>query len=345
MVKLTIYLDTSSWNHLLGGQMSSLERVTRKSETSIPCYSTQTIEEIFGTSNETKRNELDAQLDEVGARFLETISDAVGSMPTDYRIAAKNSEERRQIHEDMQSFSSIGVFGFSDLLQKSIGGIGSTSFEDIFQKALTDIERLLDFDVSEFPPGLAAIVTSKAEAMMEQARIAQNDLLEQLSKEDGIRLQQLDPARINNFTGAGAVERIIKAAKQYDGTSVLVDTFLEAPPRIPSNRADAHLVDPSWEKVHRLAQLLFLLGYRREAKHRKDTERARIDFSGGHADICHIANASFCGVFHTSDRPKAYLAAAVYYHLKVPTAVLLYTPKTNADTMLHAPEGIQAINE
>ncbi|ATF18006.1 hypothetical protein [Phaeobacter gallaeciensis] len=345
MVKLTIYLDTSSWNHLLGGQMSSLERVIRKSETCIPCYSTQTIEELLGASNETKRNELDIQLDEVGARFLETISDALGSMPTDYRITVKNSKERRQIHEDMQSFSSVGGFGLGDLLQKFIGGIGSASFEDVFQKAQTDIERLLDFDVSEFPPELAAIVTSKAEAMMEQARITQNDLLEQLSKEDGIRLEQLDPARINNFTGAGAVERIIEAAKQHDGTSVLVEKFLEEPPRIPSNRTDAHLVDPSWEKVHRLAQFLFLLGYWREPKHRKDTERARIDFSGGQADICHIANASFCGVFHTSDRPQAYLAAAVYDHLKVPTAVLLYTPKTNEETMLHAPESIQAIYE
>jgi hypothetical protein len=345
MVKFTIYLDTSSWNHLLGGHMSSLEKIIRKSETSIPCYSTQTIEELFGTSDKTKRNELDVQLDEVGARFLETISDPVGSMPTDFRITIKNRGERRQIHEDMQSFSSVGGFALGDLLQKFIGGIGSASIEDISQKALTDIERLLDFDVSELPPEFAAIVKSKAEAMVGQARTGLNDLLQQVSKEDGVQLSQLDPAHINNFTGVGAVERIIEVAKQHDGTSDFVEKFLEGPPCIPSNRADAHLVDPSWEKVHRLTQLLFLLGYRREAKHRKDTERARIDFSGGQADICHIANASFCSVFHTSDRPQAYLASAVYDHLKVPTVVLLYTPKTNGETMLHTPEGLQAIHE
>lgn len=345
MVKLTIYLDTSSWNHLLGGQMSSLGQAIGQSDSCIPCYSTQTIQELLGARNETKREELDIQLDAVGARFLETISDTVGSTPTDFRITVKNRDERRQIHEDMQNFLSVGGFGLGDFLQKLIGGIETTSFEDVSKMALTDLDRLLDFDVSEFPPELAEMVTREAEAKKTHARKAQNDLLEQLSQEDGIRLEQLDPARINNFTGTGAVERIIEAAKQHDGTSVLVEEFLGGPSRIPSNRADAHLVDPSWEKVYRLAQLLFLLGYWREPKHRKDTERARIDFSGGQADICHIANACFCSVFHTSDRPQAYLAAAVYDHLKVPAAVLLYTPKTDAETMLHAPTSIQAIDE
>ena len=125
----------------------------------------------------------------------------------------------------------------------------------------------------------------------------------------------------------------------------MVDEFLGQPPQISSKRTDAHLGIPTWEQVNRLAQLLFLLGYWREPKHRKDRERARIDFAGGQADICHIANASFCSIFHTSDKPQAHLAAAVYDHLNVPTMVLLYTPKTDTETTLYAPKSIQAIDE
>ncbi|MCE8506820.1 hypothetical protein KBY28_00005 [Ruegeria pomeroyi] len=155
----------------------------------------------------------------------------------------------------------------------------------------------------------------------------------------------MDPARINNIKGAGTVERIIEAAKTQEGTSILVEECLGKPTRIAPKRADAHLGTPSWEQVYRLAQLLFLLGYWREPKHRKDTERARIDFAGGQADICHIAHACFCSVFHTSDKPQAHLAAAVYDHLNVPTMVLLYTPKTDTDTMLYAPKSIHVIDD
>lgn len=344
MVRLTLYLDTSSWNHLLVGQMSSFRKAIGRSGSCIPCYSAQSIEELLGVRSEKKRTELDLQLDAVGARFLETISDTVGGMPTGYRITVKNREERSQIYEDMQNFSSVGGFGLGDLLQKFIGGIGSTSFEDVSKMALTDIEQLLNLDVSECSPELATIVTRAANEMMEQARKAQQDLLEQLNRENDIRLQQLDPARINNFTGTGAIERIIEAANSHNSTSILVKEFLEQSPRISPERADAHLGTPSWEQVYRLAQLLFLLGYWREPKHRKDTERARVDFSGGQSDICHIANAFFCSVFHTSDKPQAHLAAAVYDHLNVSTMVQLYTPKTDAETSLYVPKSIQAID-
>ena len=181
--------------------------------------------------------------------------------------------------------------------------------------------------------------------MKDQARKAQHDLLEHLNRQDDICLPQLDPAHINNFTGAGALERIIEVARSEEGTSIMVDEFLGQPPQISSKRTDAHLGIPTWEQVNRLAQLLFLLGYWREPKHRKDRERARIDFAGGQADICHIANASFCSIFHTSDKPQAHLAAAVYDHLNVPTMVLLYTPKTDTETTLYAPKSIQAIDE
>jgi hypothetical protein len=345
MVRLTVYLDTSSWNQLLSGQMSSVGQAIGRSGSCIPCYSIQSIEELLGARDEKKKAELDLQLDAVGARYLETISDTEGGTPTGHRITVKNRGERGQIYEDMQNFSSVGGFGLGDLLQKFIGGIGSTSFEDVSKMALTDIERLLDLDVSEFPPELAAMVTSEAEAIKEKARKAQHDLLEQLNREDDIRLQQLDAARINNFTGEGAFERIIELAKSHEGTSIMVEEFLGGPPRISSKRADAHLATPSWEQVYRLAQLLFLLGYWREPKHRKDTERARIDFAGGQADICHIANASFCSIFHTADKPQAHLAAAVYDHLNVPTMVLLHTPKTDTETTMYAPKSIQAIDE
>ncbi|MEO1679542.1 MAG: hypothetical protein AAFU80_15460 [Pseudomonadota bacterium] len=211
--------------------------------------------------------------------------------------------------------------------------------------ALTDIEMLLDLDVSELPTELAAIVTSAAEELKEEARKAQHGLVEQLNRQDDIRLQQLDPARINNFTGARAFERIVEEAKSLEGTSIMIEESLRGPPRISSERAEAHLDAPNWGNVYRLAQLLFILGYWREPKHRKGGERARIDFAGGQTDICHIANASFCSVFHTSDKPQAHLAAAVFDHLNVPTVVLLYTPKTNAETMLYAPKCIQAIDE
>jgi hypothetical protein len=325
--------------------MSSLGLAIGRSGSCIPCYSIQSIEELLGARDERKKAELDLQLDAVGARYLEFLSDTEGGMPTGHRITVKNREERGQIYEDLQNFSSVGGFGLGDLLQKFIGGIGSTSFDDVSKMALTDIERLLDFDVSEFPPELAAMVSNAADAMKEQTRKAQHDLLEQLSRENDIRLQQLDPARINNFTGEGAFERIIEAAKSYEGTSIMVEEFLGGPPRISSKRADAHLGIQSWEKVYRLAQLLFLLGYWREPKHRKDTERARIDFAGGQADICHIANASFCSIFHTTDKPQAHLAAAVYDHLNVPTLVMLYTPKNDTETTIHAPKSIQAIDE
>ena len=327
MVKLTIYLDNSSWNHLLSGQMSSLGQAIGRSDSCIPCYSTQSIEELLGARDEKKRTGLNLQLDVVGAKCLETISDSVGGMPTGHRITVKNREERTQIYKDMQNLSSVGGFGLGDLLQKFIGGIDSISFDDVSKMALADLDQLLDFDVSEFPPELAATVMGAAEEMKEKARKAQYDLTEQLNRENDIRLQQLDTARINNFVGTGAVDQIIEAANFHEGTSVMVEEFLKQPPRIPSKRADAHLGSPSWEQVYRLAQLLFLLGYWREPKHRKDTERSRTDFSGGQADICHIANAFFCSVFHTTDKAQAHLAAAVYDHLNVPTMVILYTPK------------------
>ncbi|KPN64166.1 hypothetical protein SAMN04488527_101149 [Aliiroseovarius crassostreae] len=344
MVRLTVYLDTSSWNHLSSGQMSSLRQIISKSDTCIPCYSTHSIEELLGVCDEEKRVELDLQLDVVGARYIEAISDTVGGMPAGCEITVKSREERSQIYEDMRKFSSTGGFGLGDFLQKLIGGIDSTSFEGIFKMGLTDIERLLDFDVSEFPLELAAMVTSAAEVKKEQARKAQCDLLEHLNRKEGIRMPQLDPARINNFTGAGAIERIFEAAEVHEDTSNMVEAFLAGPPRISSKRIEAHLGTPSWEQVYRLAQLLFLLGYWRESKHRKDTERARIDFAGGQADICHIANASFCSVFHTSDKPQARLAAAVYDHLNVPTMVLLYTPKTDDEVTLYTPTNIQVMD-
>lgn len=345
MVRLTVYLDTSSWNQLLSGQMSSDREVIIRSASCIPCYSVLSIQELFGVRDEKKKAKLDQQLDTVGARCLETVCDSEGGTPTGHRITAKNCEERARIYEDMQNFISVGSFGIGDLLQKFIGGISSTSFEDVSKMALTDLDQLLDFDVSELPPDLTEMVASAADAMKGEARKAQHDLLEQLNRHDDIYLPQMDPARINNFTGANAFERIIEAARSNEGTSVMVDEFLGQPPQISPKRADAHLVIPTWEQVNRLAQLLFLLGYWREPKHRKDTERARIDFAGGQTDICHIANASFCSVFHTSDKPQAHVAAAVYDHLNVPTTVVLYTPKTDTETTLYAPKSIQAIDE
>lgn len=325
--------------------MSSLGQVIGKSDSCIPCYSIQTVEELLGARNEKKNAELDLQLDAVGARYLETLSDTEGGMPTGHRISVKSREERRQIYEDMQNFSSVGGFGIGDLLQKFIGGIGSKSFEDISKAALTEIERLLYIDVSEFPPEMAAMIKSATETKKNQAREAQEKLLDQLSRQDDIFLPQLNPAQINNFTGTGAFERIIEFAASEEGTSAMVEQFLRQPPQIPSKRADAHLGTPTWEQVNRLAQLLFLLGYWREPKHRKDTERARIDFAGGQIDILHISNASFCSVFHTSDKPQGHLAATVYDHLNIPTMVMLYTPKTDTETTLYIPKSLQALEE
>lgn len=325
--------------------MSSLRQVIGKSASCIPCYSIQTVEELLGARNEKKRAELDLQLDAVGARYLETLSETKGGMPTGHRISVKSREERGQIYEDMQNFSPVGGFGFGDLLQKLIGGIGSTSFDDISKAALTDIERMLDIDVSELPPEMVAMIKSATESMKKQAREAQDELLDQLSRQDDFFLPQLDPVHINNFTGAGAFERIIEVATSEEGTSAMVEQSLGQPPQIPSKRADAHLCTPTWEQVNRLAQLLFLLGYWREPKHRKDTKRARIDFAGGQTDILHIANASFCSVFHTSDKPQGHLAAAVYDHLNIPTMVMLYTPKTDTETTLYIPKSLQAIDE
>lgn len=330
---------------MLRGPMSSLGQVIRTTESCIPCYSAQSIEELLGTHDEKKNTDLDRQLDVVGARFLETFSDAEGVMPTGHRITTKNREERSRIHEDMRKLSSVGGFGLGDLLQKSIGGISSTPFEDVSAEALNDIERLLDFGVSELPPELASMVADVAAGMKQEARKAQREILQQLSRQDDYSLPQLGPKYINNFTGEGAFERIVEVANSNNGTSILVEEFLRGPPRISPRRADAHLGKPSWEQVHRLVQLLFLLGYWREPKHRKDTERARIDFAGGQADICHIANASFCSLFHTTDKSQAHLAAAVYDHLNIPTIVLLYAPNTDSETMLYAPKRIQAIND
>ncbi|MCE8511011.1 hypothetical protein KBY28_21405 [Ruegeria pomeroyi] len=150
--------------------MSSLRQVIGGSGCCIPCYSIQSIEELLGARDEKKRAELDLQLDAVGARYLETLSDTEGGTPTGHRIMVKNREERGQIYKDNDNFSSVGSFGLGDLLQKLIGGIGSISFQEVSKMAQTDFERLLDFDVSEFPPELAAMITSAAEAMKEQFR-------------------------------------------------------------------------------------------------------------------------------------------------------------------------------
>jgi len=292
-----------------------------------------------------KRTALDLQLDAVGARCLETLSDTDGGMPTGYRLTVKDSGQRGEIYDDMQKFSPVGGFGLGDLLQKLIGGIPSLPHEYVLRRAQDDIERLLDIDVSGLPPELAATLISATEDMKGRARHAQHGLLEQMNLQNNFLLQQLVAARINNFKGMCAFERIIEAAKSQEGTSGLVEEFLNQPPRIPSKRADAHLGTSSWEQVFRLAQLLFLLGYWREPKHRKDTGRARVDFAGGQADICHIANAFFCSIFHTSDKPQAHLAAAVYDHLNVPAAVILYRPASNDETALYVSIHIQAIDE
>ncbi|MEO1679541.1 MAG: hypothetical protein AAFU80_15455 [Pseudomonadota bacterium] len=118
MVRLTVYLDTSSWNHLLNGQMSSLGKVIGRSDSCIPCYSIHSIEELLGVRDEKKKAELEQQLDAVGARYLETLSDTMGAMPTGHRITIKSIKERRELYEDMKNFSSVGGFGLGDLLQK-----------------------------------------------------------------------------------------------------------------------------------------------------------------------------------------------------------------------------------
>lgn len=345
MLKLTVYLDTSSWNHLLNGPLPLLDEVIGKASLCIPCYSTQSIEELFGLRDEAKRAALDMQLDAVGARCLETISDVEGGMPTGYTITVKDPEQRQEIHNAMQKFASVGGFGLGDLLQKMIGGIPSTDHEDIIEKAKDDIEQLLNIDFSGLPPELEAALKKASEDMKHKAHKAQNDLFEQLNRQNDIRLQKLDPSRINNFTGAGAVERIFDSARSQEGSSYLVEEFLNQSPCIPAKRGEAHLGTPSWEQVSLLAQLLFLLGYWRETKYRKDTARARLDFSGGQADICHIANAFFCSIFYTSDKPQAHLAAAVYDHLSVPTAVILYSPVTNTESIVYMPTNLQAIEE
>lgn len=311
----------------------------------IPCYSTQSIEELLGARDEKKRTALDLQLDAVGAKCLETLSETEGGMPTGYTISVKDREQRGQIYDDMQRFSSVGGFGLGDLLQKSIGGISSLPYDDILRKAQEDIECLLDLDVSGLPLELADTLLDAAANMKERARQNQHELHELMKLQDDFRLQQLAPASINNFTGSGAFERIIETARSQEGTLALVEEFLNKPTRIPPKRADAHLGTPCWEQVFRSSHLLFLLGYWREPKHRKDTERARVDFSGGQADISHISNAFFCSVFHTSDKPQAQLAAAVYDHLNVPTAVILYAPKNDVETVLYTPTRIQVIDE
>lgn len=345
MPKITYYLDTSSWNHLLNGKMSVLNDAIGRADSCVLYYSTQSIVELLGVRDEQKRSALDLQLDMAGARHLETVSETEGGKPTDYMITLRDRGQRGQIYDDMLRFSPVGGFGIGDLLQKAIGGISSMSHEDIAAKALADFERLLDFDVSDLPNEVVEAVLTLTSDMMERARHAQAELLDQLNRQPEEQLKQMESARINNFTGSGAVERIIQAAKQQDATAALVDAFLCSHPAIPSVRLDAHLATPSWEQVSRLSQLLFLLGYWREPKHRKDSEQARIDFAGGQSDICHIANAFFCSVFYTSDKPQAQVAAAVYDHLNVPTIVILYTPATHEEVVLYFPSRIRAIDE
>ncbi len=341
MPRLTVYLDNSSWNQLAKGLLSSFKDTITKNN-SLICYSRENLHEIMATKNNAVRAALEHQLDDLSALLIKNLGEASDAATYKAEFKHITHKERLRIYENAEPLSPLGGFGLADILQKLIGGISSTSYEDIAQEAFLNLKSMLETATNDLPNSpVKTQLEQKKEKILREAKDALDQLLKQINQHSEMRLPELDHVKAANFSGQGTVENIFLKAQKTDAIWV-VKAFLSD---IPVQRNKARIMQANHEQVLRLAQTLFFLRYKREAKNMKDGERARVDFQGSTTDLDHIANASACSVFHSSDKAQAQLAAAVYDHLNIPTLVCYYSVKTNAETALYSPSTLQLISD
>lgn len=226
------------------------------------------------------------------------------------------------------------------MLQKMIGGIQSKSYDAIFQEALGNMESMLDTAIDDLDDGIERdLCILRKRIILQDANSAIDDFQYQVAKHEDLRLPEVDHVKVANFSGKGAAEKVFNEAEK-SGAFETVRAFLSD---VPIMRNEAHEVQMERDKILRVTQTLFFLRYKRETKNMKDSERARADFQGSLTDLEHIANASVCSVFHTSDKAQAAIAAATYDHLNIPTAVAHFSIKDDVTTFIHLPSQISAI--
>ncbi len=329
MRRLTLYLDSSSWNIGVNSVQGSV-----MSNGLIVCYSIENLLELLSTSSTSKRDYLDSQLDQLSAEFIENCGDSRSGFTYETSLRKLNRDERRFLFENAKQVSTIGGFGLSDYLQKMIGGIASKGYKSIGEEALKNLRAMLDAPINEFEDNANRIVWSRyAQDTLQHAEEAIDELTKRLEAHDDCRLPELNPAKIANFSGKGAAEKVLREAGKSDAKYV-VDAFLSD---IPIDRAVSRQMEPTRDQILRLAQALFFLRYNRESKNMKDSEQARKDFQGSLTDLEHIANASACSIFHTSDKKQSNIASAVYDHLNVSTCVLYYSANDDRTEVRYDP--------
>ncbi|KXF91517.1 hypothetical protein AT574_06235 [Phaeobacter inhibens] len=215
-----------------------------------------------------------------------------------------------------------------------IGGIASKGYNSIGEEALKNIRAMLDAATNEFEDSANRIAWKHyAQDTLQRAEVAIDELTKRLEAQGECRIPELNPAKIANFSGKGAAENVLREAAKSNAKYV-VDAFLSD---IPIDRAVSRQMEPTRDQILRLAQALFFLRYNRESKNMKDSEQARKDFQGSLTDLEHIANASACSIFHTSDKGQSKIASAVYDHLNVPTCVLYYLAKDDRTEVRYDP--------
>lgn len=329
MRRLTLYLDNSSWNLAANSVQPSI-----MSNGIIVCYSIDNLLELLSTSSPCKRDDLDNQLDQLSAEFLENCGESGSGFTYETSLKKLNKDERGILFENAKQVSPIGGFGLLDYLQKMIGGIASKGYNSIGEESLKNLRVMLYTAINELEDSAEKIAWRRyAQDTLQHAEVAINNLTKLLETHEEYRIPELNPAKIANFSGEGAAEKVLREAEKSNAKYV-VDTFLDD---VPIDRRVSRQMEATRDQILRLAQTLFFLRYNRESKNMRDSEQARSDFQGSWTDLEHIANASACSIFHTSDKRQSNIASAVYDHLNVPTFVLYYSVKDDRTEVRHEP--------
>lgn len=342
MLTPTIYFDNSSWNALAEGDKCKIRRGLLSTNI-VTCYSIENLLEMLSTTNQEKLAQFQKTMDELNCRLLTRENGEALGKTYKASYSELNTQQRWERFKEAKLMSPIGTFGLTDLLQKMIGGIPSKSNEDIMTEALENMKTMLDDAIKDLDDDNDKILMQiLKENLLQKAKEASTALVEQLANSEEFKLPELDHVHIVNFTGPGVVERIFKEAEnpKYTGVIDLIDGFCS---HIPRRREEGRKCNATYDMIVNLAQLLFLLRYKREAKNTRDGERARVDFQGSMTDFYHIANSSVCSIFHTCDKAQAHMAAAVFDHFDIKTLVTLHQRDNDSPTTLYKPRSLSGM--
>ncbi len=315
----------------------------------VTCYSIENLLEMLSTTNQEKLANLETVMNELDCRFLTRENGEAFGKTYKASYFELNAQQRWERFKEAKLMSPIGTFGLTDLLQKMVGGIPSKSNEDIMTEALENMKKMLDDAVNDLDDDNdndndndKMLIQTLKENLLQKAKKASTALIEQLENSEKLELPELDHVHIANFTGPGVVERIFKEAEnpKYTGVIDLIDGFCG---HIPKSREEGRKCNATYDMIVNLAQLLFLLRYKREAKNTRDGERARVDFQGSMTDFYHIANSSVCSIFHTYDKAQAHIAAAVFDHFDIKTLVTLNHHNDETPATLYKPRSLSGM--